>query len=327
MSSLSVLNPEFIQYLYKNNIKLETYESPVNDKIISGFWAFLDKYENKYLIRMYYYINKQYKYLRVSFIRSYPDFVTKDVKKVAYITILYMVSIYHLSDINNINFDNFECPEYNDCFLCENKGCLLCKLCKNNINDIITDNTLISKLQSSIISSPSFDTRFIRNFLYKNEYRIFVQEFLQPMIPQDKIIYQNFRNPYNNIDGIFGRITLRREKEIINIDYTLSYTKKTLHMTIKECTFQKETLTLLEMMILHFISGYSVIEIIVRFSSDKNYIYELLHKIGFNHTNGDEKFYVIFNFVDLEDPSIILKINYDEILPYIQDQWNILKDI
>ena len=319
MSSLIALKPEFIQYLYKNNIKLETYESPVNDKIISGFWAFLDKYENKYFTRMLYYINKQCKSLRVSFITSQHS-VSKDVKKVAYITILYLVSIYSISDRNNINFDNFEY----DCFLCANKECMLCK---NDIYNIITENSLLSKLQSTLISSTAFDTRFIRNFLYKNEYKIFTQESLRPDIPEEKIIYQNFHDPRDNIDCVFGNIKLSREKEIINIDYTLSSTKKILSMTIKECTFEKHTLTLFEMLILHFISRYSNDEIMVRFPSHKKYIEEYLYKIGFNNTNDEKDFYVIFNFVDLKEPCIILKTKYEEILPYIQDKWNIVKDI
>lgn len=322
MSSLIALKPEFIQYLYKNNIKLETYESPVNDQFISGFWAFLDKYENKYFTRMLYYINKQYKSLRVSFIRSQHS-VSKDVKKVAYITILYLFSIYSISDCNNINFDNFEYPEY-DCFLCANKECILCK---NDIHTIITENNLLFKLQTTLISSTSFDTRFIRNFLYKNKYKIFTQESLQPDIPQDKMIYQNFHDPRDNMDGVFGNIKLSREKEIINIDYTLSSNKKILSMTIKECTFEKYTLTLLEMLILHFISGYSNDEIMVCFPSDKKCIEEYLHKIGFNNTHDEKDFHVIFNFVDLKEPCIILKTKYEEILPYIQDKWNMVKDI
>jgi len=62
MSVLSCFRLDFIEYLYKCDLKINTYEN-VNKGIVNGYWLFFHKNNDKFVTRIRYSFNEEKKNL------------------------------------------------------------------------------------------------------------------------------------------------------------------------------------------------------------------------------------------------------------------------
>lgn len=323
MSILSSFNSNFIQYLYDNDLKIQTYERYLNrkNKKIYGFWAFLRKFDEKgYVSQLYYHIDKKNIFLKW---RS----ITCTIKKqIIEIVVLYFLLIYGDSynysySIENIEYiENIKNEKSNyTCFLCSylEELCIICECYKNKINvfgkiikifdpKYINDNCVkkIKDLKEILFRMPdSFSSRIFRNYLDKKNYFLNIQEYITFKSENDENIYSYSRDNMNGRVGYLCFGKNEKHKNMIDFTFTKLCKKNILHIRIKQnFIFNSVNLTkYAKKCILHLLSCYSYTEVIVRFPKYNIALYNFFKDMNFFISNREEKSRFYANFYGFKD--------------------------
>lgn len=92
MSVLSCFRSDFIEYLYKCDLKINTYEN-VNKGIVNGYWLFFHKNNDKFVTRIRYSFNEEKKLIYIFW---------NELPKISPIIILYLISTFSILTQNGI---------------------------------------------------------------------------------------------------------------------------------------------------------------------------------------------------------------------------------
>lgn len=255
MSVLSYLSADFIEYIDKHDIKLQSYESQ-NGR---GFWCILHKTEETFIAKISY--SKQ-NILHVYWVWCTMDIdkINKTIQHISHIVMLYVLFIYFQPGMS-VRCKEFDSKIFSDikdniavfdCFLCKNNDtCLLCECKKDKIDtmnmittmydtkeDLLCFDDRLPQISSKFrdmykefINESHFSAKFVKNYMDKHHYKIQSQDLLEP-------------------DGINGSITLIKSKTIGIIEFNVK--NKSLDITIKECKKIKHV----KIVILHLLCVY-----------------------------------------------------------------------
>lgn len=309
MSILSCFRSDFINYLYDNNLKIETYENSY-----SGWWNFLRKCDGVGITQMHYAFNKEKKLLTIRW--------DELGKKLSPFIILYFIFSFS-SDLDEMYIfytNNKSIKFICDCFLCisNNKKCPLCKSDKpiskiikmydpEYRNDSYSEKfrSLIKNDMNHLIKFSYFPISFIRNYMDKHNIRLYSQEYMD--------------SNNNSIYGYTGKA------EFTFFDNTLC---------IEVSKYKKHKI--LKLIVFHLISSYSTHSTIpshmkIMIKLNRNYknhchLQKKFIKNGFSVASNEDLllFRNKLNVLENRTPIILLS-TYKNILPYIIHEWNHMK--
>lgn len=328
MSLLSCLHPDFIQYLYDNNIKIHVHENECRSGRIRGVLAFLHKYDTKgYISQLSYFIDKHIKILSINW---------DEIKQIAPVVVFYVASI--LGQNMNIcyKYDND-----NDKFIMSKKDCFLCKLLKENgcllcnhedsVTKVITsitsqniiNNEQFTKIYNILIPNTYFPVTFIRNYIKTNHYMIGIQEYLHPKVPDEHVIDQSFYSPHDNIDGIYGNFSFRKDNIRIMFDFTINKEMLCIDLYTNE---NHEINEMVEIVLLHLMSCQPMVnKIMIRHDF---LLSDMFDKMGFMLVTHDKELFHVVPFLHLnKDSKNCIVASYATVMPYIEKRWNEVKNL
>jgi hypothetical protein len=287
MSVLSFLSFDFIKYLSKNDINLQTYQTETDD-IKRGFWSILYKNERSYMAQISYIIYNK-KLLSVSWIwYSENKHKREKIRHISYLVMLYFLFIYFKKKdgmkISCREFDkklfgkNKENKDIKDCFLCKNKSCILCT-CKHDIMNMITTmydknnsfcfdheiSNIYSKFRSLrglFIKDSIKDYKFVNDYMDENRYILCTQDIL------------------DTGKSMEGFLTVFKKKRCIG-DVEFRMDDNSLYINVKTC---KKT-TIIKIIILHLLSVYQSDFITIKITDFHKKISRFCNDIGFRLHN------------------------------------------
>jgi hypothetical protein len=290
MSILSNLGTTFTNYLYNNDLKIQTVESS-DKKNISGFWSFLHNSKKGYISQIHYHIfrknNSLYSSLHIN-LRN-----IRDIKNtlISSIILLYFLTIYGDSyDIDTITIlddveddveddvdddveddveddvdDDVEDKNNNEnkeCFLCKTYGnyCVICDCEKDNICPI---SKIIELYTGDNKDKYILSFRDLKNtmFPYRDNSVSFIRNYLKKnsyyIDSQEHIDYINCNCDIN------AYISIKKGKYDKNIYFTFTEDKNTinkLNIIVREDddnNNDNENSEDIKLVILHLTSSYS----------------------------------------------------------------------
>ena len=284
MSVLSFLSFDFIKYLAKNDINLQTYQTET-DGIKRGFWSILYKNERSYMAQISYIIYNK-KLLSVSWLwYSENKYKREKIRHISYLVMLYFLFIYFNEKdgmkISCREFDkelfgkNKETKYSKDCFLCKNKSCILCT-CKHDIMNMITtmydkndsfcvDNEIYCKfrgLRGIFIKDSIKDSKFVKDYMDENGYILCTQDIL------------------DTGKSMEGFLTVFKKKQCIG-DVEFRMDDNSLYINVKTC---KKT-RIIKIITLHLLSVYQRDFITIKLSDFHKKISRFCNDIGFRLHN------------------------------------------
>jgi hypothetical protein len=282
MSILSYTSPDFIEYLYENDVTISVYESyDRTTQTKKGHFDFLSIDKSKDYGRLHYYEDKKNIVLHTTWTTSFEN-------PAQFLLYFYFI---HFRDNMKVALRYTKHNKHNKqeinkkdipCFLCLKETKEKCLLCECKSKDIINCIEEIHSVKENNISNRfralenifiKFSRPFVRSILHQNNFDMINEEYMGCNDCGEKIIY--------------GSISIRHlfDKNIksSSIDFTVD-TKGKNNLLFTISTLPSD---LIKFLINYFLEIYTDITVRVLKNNNKDVIvtlYTFFHKSGFTKT-------------------------------------------